>query len=378
MIRVAFVSVSHKPITSESTGGLETFAIYYLNQLKQSDCQITLFAAKETDPSLFPGINLSPLFSLDDIQKAKDEDLESKTFTLNYSMFQYAALAKVLERKNEFDIIHFSCAQWYAPFILNQNVDKSIVTTVHINNLKEKPLKYVLDNFKKTRLVNISNFSSKPFLSYKNRETVYNGIDLSYFPFQTKPENYYGWLGRIAPAKGLKEGLLAAKKADVEFVACGPRDFEEYCQKEIESLVDEKRRLRDPLGLKVKGRFLSDAKAVLLPIQWEESFGLVAIESMACGTPVISFAKGAIPEIVVDGVTGFIVNPSDEDKRGEFIIKKTGVEGLTEAIQKLNSLSAEEYVEMRKNCRKRVEENFSVKKMAEGYEKVYKRMLDSI
>jgi glycosyltransferase involved in cell wall biosynthesis len=378
MVKVAFVSVSHKPIAPESTGGLETFAIYYLNQLKQLDCQVTLFAAKETDLSLFPGVNIVPLFSLDDIQKAEDEDLESKAFTLNYAMFQYAVMAKVLERKDEFDIIHFSCAQWYAPFILNQNIDKPIVTTVHVNNLREKPLKYILDNFKKTYLVNISNFSNKPFSDHKNRETVYNGIDLNYFPFQTKSESYFGWLGRIAPAKGLKEALLAAKEADIELVACGPRDFEGYCHEEVEPLLDNKRKLEGSLGLMTKGKFLANAKAVLLPIQWEETFGLVAIEAMACGTPVISFAKGAMPEIVVDGVTGFIVNPSDEDKRGDFIIKKTGVEGLSEAIQKLNSLSTGEYIEMRKNCRKRVEENFSVKKMAEGYEKVYKKMLSIV
>lgn len=376
MVRVAFVSVSHKPINAISTGGLETFAIYYLNQLKQLGYQITLFAAKETDPSLFPGINLVPLFSLADIQEVKDEDLESKTFTLNYAMFQYASLAKVLERKDEFDVIHFSCAQWYAASILSQNINKPIVSTIHVNNLKESPLKYVLDNFKKTHLVNISNFSSIPFSGYENRQIIYNGIDLNLFPFQTSSDNYFGWLGRIAPAKGLKEAFLATRKADVKFVASGPSDFEDYYQKEVMPLLDDKRKLIDPVGLKTKGKFLSDAKAVLLPIQWEESFGLVAIEAMACGTPVIAFAKGAMPEIITDGVTGFIVNPSDEDKRGDFIIKKTGIEGLVEAIQRLDALSQEEYVKMRQASRKRVEENFSVKKMTEGYNKVYRKILN--
>jgi glycosyltransferase involved in cell wall biosynthesis len=377
MIKVAFVSISHKAISPVSTGGLETFAIYYLNQLKQLDCQITLFAAKETDISLFPGINFVPLFSIDDdIQKAKDENLESKTFTLNYTMFQYACLAKVLERKDEFDVIHFSCAQWYVPLILGQNTDKPIISTVHVNNLKESSLKYVFNNFKKTFLVNISNFSSIPFSNYQNREKIYNGIDLSLFPFKTNSNNYFGWLGRIAPSKGLKEALLTTKKADVEFIASGPKDFTDYYQKEIEPLLDGKRKLIDPLGLKDKDRFLSDAKAVLLPIQWEEPFGLVAIEAMACGTPVISFARGAMPEIIIDGITGFIINSSEGDERGDFIIKKTGIAGLVEAIQRLNSLSAEDYLKMRKACRKRVEENFTTKQMAEGYEKFYKKILN--
>lgn len=375
MVKVAFVSVSHKPISSASTGGLETFAIYYLNQLKKIDCQVTLFAAQETDTSLFPGIDFVPLFSLNDIQKSENEDLESKIFTLNYSMFQYASLAKVLERKDEFDIIHFSCAQWYASSILS-NTDKPIVSTVHVNNLKENPLIYVLNNFKKAHLVNISNFSGRPFADYKNRQTVYNGIDLNLFPFQTSSKNYFGWLGRIAPAKGLKEALLAARQADIELVASGPKDFSDYCQKEVQPLLDEKRKLIDPVGLGTKGQFLTDAKAILLPIQWEEPFGLVAIEAMACGTPVIAFAKGAMPEIILDGVTGFIVNPSGEDKRGDFIVKKTGIEGLVEAIQKINSLPETEYVKMRQASKKRVEENFSVEKMTAGYREVYRKILN--
>lgn len=369
MVKVAFVSVSHKPINTVSTGGLETFAIYYLNQLKKADYQITLFAAKETDLSLFPGIGFTPLFSLVDIQETQVEDLESKIFTLNYSMFQYAALAKVLERKSEFDIIHFSCAQWYGASIFSQNTDKPIVSTIHVNNLKKNPLKYVLNNFKKTYLVNISNFSSIPFSNYENRDTIYNGIDLNLFPFQANSNRYFGWLGRIAPAKGLKEALLVAKKTGVEFVASGPKDFEEYDRKEIEPLLNEKRKLIDPLGLKTKGKFLSDAKAILLPIQWEEPFGLVAIEAMACGTPVIVFAKGAMPEIVVDGTTGFIINPSDEDKRGDFIIKKTGIEGMVEAVKRISEID-------RRACRKHVEENFSVEKMIEGYEKVYSQIIN--
>ena len=370
MIKVAFISVSHKSISLVSTGGLETFAIYYLNQLKRSNYKITLFAAKETDLSLFPGIDFVDLFSLADIQEVKDEDLESKAFTLNYSMFQYASLAKVLKRKDEFDIVHFSCAQWYAASILSQNTDKLIISTIHVNNLKENPLNYVLNNFKKTYLVNISNFSSIPFSNYENRETVYNGIDLNLFPFQVSSDSYFGWLGRIAPAKGLKEALLAAKKADIEFTASGPRDFAEYYQKEIVPLLDNKRKLIYPLDLKTKGKFLSSAKAILLPIQWEEPFGLVMIEAMACGTPVIAYNRGSVPEILRDGLTGFIIDPDDEDRpgKGGWIIKKQGIEGLVEAIKRIGEID-------RRACREHVEVNFSVEKMVNGYEKVYETVI---
>ena len=122
---------------------------------------------------------------------------------------------------------------------------------------------------------------------------------------------------------------------------------------------------------------MQKAKAFLMTINWEEPFGLVMIEAMACGTPVVAFARGSVPEIVKDGETGFIINPSDDDVRGDWIIKKTGFEGLCEAVNKLYSLSQEEYKQMRLACRKRVEERFTIEKMVEEYEKVYQDVLNS-
>ena len=97
---------------------------------------------------------------------------------------------------------------------------------------------------------------------------------------------------------------------------------------------------------------------------------------MACGTPVVAFARGSVPEIVKDGVTGFIVNSSDKDIRGDWIIKKTGVEGLEEAINKIYSMSPDEYKNMRLNCRAHVEKNFTVGKMVDTYEKVYQEIIE--
>jgi glycosyltransferase involved in cell wall biosynthesis len=117
------------------------------------------------------------------------------------------------------------------------------------------------------------------------------------------------------------------------------------------------------------------SKAFLFPVQWEEPFGLVMIESMACGTPVIAFARGSVPEIIKDGETGLIVNPSDGDIRGNWLVKKTGIEGLCEAIDKIYSLPVGQYQQMRRNCRSLVEKNFTVEKMVNEYEKVYQQIL---
>lgn len=96
---------------------------------------------------------------------------------------------------------------------------------------------------------------------------------------------------------------------------------------------------------------------------------------MSCGTPIIAYAKGAIPEIIDDGVTGFIVNSSDDDIRGEWIVKKTGVDGLCEAIEKIYSMPEGEYQKMRQNCRTHVEKNFTARRMVEEYLKIYKEVV---
>ena len=120
-----------------------------------------------------------------------------------------------------------------------------------------------------------------------------------------------------------------------------------------------------------KNNFLNKAKALMLPILWDEPFGLVMIEAMACGTPVIAYNRGSVSEIVRDGVTGFIIDPDNEDRpgKGTWVIKKQGIEGLVEAIKRIEEID-------RRACRKHVEENFSVSKMVEGYEKIYNQILN--
>lgn len=101
------------------------------------------------------------------------------------------------------------------------------------------------------------------------------------------------------------------------------------------------------------------------------------IEAMACGTPVVAYARGSVPEVIKDGETGFIVNSSEEDKRGDWIVKKTGIEGLCEAVEKIYSMPEEQYRQMRRNCRTHVEKNFTVERMVGEYEKVYNQILSS-
>lgn len=107
------------------------------------------------------------------------------------------------------------------------------------------------------------------------------------------------------------------------------------------------------------------------------SFGLVMIGVMSCGTPVVAYARGSVPEVIKDGETGFIVNPSDEDKRGDWIIKKTGIEGLVEAVKRIYSMPENQYQQLRKNCRRHIENNFTAERMINDYVQVYQEILHS-
>ncbi len=351
-MNIAYVSVSHKPITAGSTGGIETFTQYLLPCLIKSGCKVSLFGASQTDMTLLPDVTLRPVFSVDELEKTIDENLESKSFTLNYALFQYAGVKQAID-DGFFDVIHVSQAQWYVPFLLGQK-GAPIVTTVHVNNLRPKTMEYVLGKFAGPAVANISDWTGRAFGSYSNRRTIYNGIDVSEFHFIPSPKEYVAWLGRIAPVKGLKEAIIAAKKANVPFIASGSIDFPEYYEKEVKPLLDSDRKVIGPLNPSEKAAFLGNARAVLLPVQWDEPFGLVAVEAMACGTPVIAYKRGGLTDTIIDGATGYLVSD---------------VDGMVAKIGAIDLID-------RSVCRSHVEKNFSAVVMGKGYLRYYEDILN--
>ncbi len=212
-------------------------------------------------------------------------------------------------------------------------------------------------------------------------EIVQHGVEVDTIEYNENPENYYAFIGRLIPEKGGDQAMEAIGDADNLKVATWINpviEETEFYQQKIKPLLSIKK--IEILGLLNEERrnvFLKNAKAFLFPLRWEEPFGMVLIESMATGTPVIAFAKGAVPEIVKDGETGFLVNSSDDDIRGNWIVKKTGLEGFREAIARLNSLSHQEYSQMRKNCRALVEQRFNADVMALNYEKIYQELVNA-
>jgi glycosyltransferase involved in cell wall biosynthesis len=201
--------------------------------------------------------------------------------------------------------------------------------------------------------------ASMPELPYAG--VVYNGIDLERYPVCVEKEDFLLFLGRAAPEKGLRRAILAARSAGLPLkatVKVAHHDEFEYWRNQIEPLLgDDVEVLHEvPHGAKVE--LLQRARALLFPIDWEEPFGLVMAEAMACGTPVVATPRGSVPEVVVDGETGFIV-PVDEYPET--------------AAQRVGDLWSIEP----KACRERVERLFSQEAMVRGYERAYQTALAS-
>jgi glycosyltransferase involved in cell wall biosynthesis len=208
---------------------------------------------------------------------------------------------------------------------------------------------------------------------------VYNGVDPVLFPFNDKKEDYLLWLGRLGQAKnpdgsfvdakGVSWAIKTAVKTGKKLILSVGVEDKTFFDKEVKPYLNDKIQWigkvgkDQPLNTEELAQYYGKAKAFLMTPNWDEAFGLVITEAMSCGTPVIAFGKGSIPEIVEDGKTGYLSSYED------------GVEGLVSNVEKLFTLSKEEYSKMSVNARKRIEENFTVEKMVDEYEKVYKKVI---
>ena len=201
--------------------------------------------------------------------------------------------------------------------------------------------------------VSISDAQRKPAPDLHYAGTVYNGIDLNLFPFSKTSSDYFLFVGRLHPEKGVAEAVEAARRAGTKLLIIGPEVSGEYWNKRIKPYLGKKIKYVGYVPYKELYRYYQNAKALLVPIQWEEPFGLVMTEAMACGTPVIAFRRGSVPEIVKDGKNGFVVRTVAE---------------MAKAMKNIDSISREE-------CRRYVEERFSIERMVDGYEKAFMRIL---
>jgi glycosyltransferase involved in cell wall biosynthesis len=186
---------------------------------------------------------------------------------------------------------------------------------------------------------------------------VYNGIDVESFPYEERKEDYLLFLGRVAPEKGTHLAIEVARRLEKRLIIAAKVDRadQQYFHDIVEPLIDgDLIRFVGEVDGTLKRSLYARAYCLLLPICWDEPFGLVMVEAMACGTPVIAFARGAAPELVLEGETGFLVHD---------------VDGMAAAVHRVDRIDP-------LRCRRHVEENFSAQRMTEGYLALYERVLE--
>lgn len=349
----------------ETSTGINLVAREVTRGLIKRGHNVTVIAPKGS--ILEDGMNLIETIEPLTKRKLSPFDEESTAYSLIH-----ASLAAA--QASSFDIIHNHMEHLFLPFV--SLIKTPVVTTIHGVDFPASA-KGLFTNYHDYPYISISR-KSREVLPYINFfETVYNGIQVNNYPLSEVRGKNLVFLGRLVPEKGAHIAIEAAKLTGLPLVIAGQKEVgaEDYYEDLQKKAVGIKSTFLNWVDFDIKIKLLQEALAVLFPISWEEPFGLVMIEAMACGTPVVAYARGSVPEVVADGMTGFIVNSSEEDKRGDWIIKKTGIEGLVEAVNKINNASEIENKQMRINCRKHVEEKFTVERMVEGYEKVYEKIL---
>lgn len=377
MIRVAVVASNYDRVSETTKKGAEILVLIFLTELSaraknSQDLAISVFGSGD---STIP-------FSLTSITPTATS--LDKRFSLNdQKLWELALVSKAFSMHKDFDLYHTHITNGeyilpFAPF-----VPKPILITMHGPIDGDIPKKYfeLFQKLPNVWFVSISKSQRKQMPALRFAATIHNGIELETFQFDPVGGKSMMWAGRAVPEKGVNivVRVMAKTKRDAKLFPILKPEWQEWFQHKVANKLDLlpetiERRVTINLTRRELTQHYQKSKLFLFPIAWEEPFGLVMTESMACGTPVVAYARGSAPELIVDGKTGFLVNASPNDKRGNWTIKKTGVEGLAEAVERIYDMNETQYLALRKNCRHHIEQHFSSSLMAEKYLEVYKKL----
>jgi glycosyltransferase involved in cell wall biosynthesis len=272
----------------------------------------------------------------------------SEDDTLEPKVWECLHISEVFERADEFDLIHNHFD--FLPLSYSGLVETPLVTTIH--GFSSPRILPVFEKYNaSSHYVSISDADRNPKLDYV--ATVHHGIALDEFELRTDSDGYLLFFGRIHREKGTAEAIEVARRSGRRLVIAGIVQDRDYFEREVSPHIDDDHvHYIGSVGPDKRAEVVGGAVALLHLINFDEPFGLSMVEAMACGVPVIAIGRGSVPEVVVDGVTGFIVSDLDT---------------ATAAVQRINELD-------RLAARKHVEDHFSVERMTDGYLRVYQEV----
>ncbi len=269
--------------------------------------------------------------------------------SLDAKAWECLHIAHLMEQAHRFDLIHNHFD--FLPLSYSLLIKTPMVTTIH--GFSSPAIVPVYEQYDDTvHYVSISNADRNPRLHYI--ATVYHGIQVERFTFRANPGDYLLFFGRIHPDKGTWEAIQIARRSGMRLLISGIIQDREYFEARIEPLIDGSQVVYlGPSGPMERDRLLGEAYALLHPINFAEPFGLSVAESMMCGTPVVAFRRGSMPELIQEGTCGYLVDT---------------IEGAVRAVERISGID-------RHACRRWAEDHFSADRMVEDYLSVYRRIL---
>src|SRR4249919_501326 len=344
-MKIAQIAPLYEAVPPLLYGGTERIVAHLSDALVELGHEVTLFASAESRTRA----RLAP---------ARDQALRLDATPLKSDVAAHLAmLHEVRRRSDEFDLLHFHVD--LLQFAIFADMAGKTLTTLH-GRLDLKDLAQAYRSWPQFPLVSISHHQRKPLRFSNWAETVHHGIPETQYPFSPRPRGggYLAFLGRISPEKRPDRAIAIAKAAGMPLRIAAKVDVADaaYFREEIEPLLnDDSIEFLGEIGDSDKPRFLGDATALLFPIDWPEPFGLVMIEAMACGTPVIAWNCGSVPEIIDDGVTGRVVDTFEE---------------AVDAVAQVAMFD-------RARIRQTFERRFTARTMAARYVALYERLLQT-
>ena len=339
-MRIAQIAPLYESVPPRYYGGTERVVAFLTDELVRQGHEVTLFASSDsvTDARLVP---------------ARCQSLRLVPGSIDSLAHHVVMLEEVSRHRDEFDVLHFHVDYLHFPW--SRRLRWPNVTTLH-GRLDVPDLQPVYDEFGDMPVVSISDAQRLPLPQADWQATVHHGLPPDLFTFREAPGAYLAFLGRISPEKRVDRAVEVARRTGLPLRVAAKIDRADqaYFDEEIAPLFTLPFvEYLGEIGEAEKDEFLGNARALLFPIDWAEPFGLVMIEAMACGTPVIAWRGGSVDEVMADGITGFVVDTLEE------AIDVTG---------RVHTLS-------RRLCRRHFDTSFTVAHMAAGYLPVYERLI---